>query len=123
MNTTIALVLAAILQIESSGGTNIRAGDGGRAVGPYQMHPIAVREVNRVWHTNYTLSDRRCPSRSKKMCELTLIYHYRRGVTDPVDLACKWHRPYGKTCNVYRKKAENAISRINLANSLARQRG
>ena len=111
MNTVIALAVAAILQIESSGGTNMRSGDGGRAVGPYQMHPIAVREVNRIYGTSYTMLDRRCPIRAKKMCELTLLYHYRRGTTDVVELACKWNKPYGRICPAYRRKVQRVLRR------------
>ena len=47
MTNIIAIVLAAILQVESQGGTDKRHGDNGKAVGPYQLHTEAVREANR----------------------------------------------------------------------------
>ncbi len=47
----------------------LEAGDGGRAVGPYQMWPCAVREVNRiVGRKLWTTEDRRNPQLSRAMC-------------------------------------------------------
>ena len=44
----IACALAVLLQVESSGGVDLRPGDGGRAIGPYQMHACAVVEATRI---------------------------------------------------------------------------
>lgn len=109
MTNIITIAMIAILQVESSGGVDLRDGDGGRAVGAYQMWPVAVGEVNRIYGTSYTPADRRCFAKSTEMCRLTMEYHYKRGSRNPVDLACKWHRPYGRACPVYRRKIQSAI--------------
>ena len=71
-NTIIAAAMVIILRIETNNGTNVRDGDGGRAVGHYQMHRIAVDEVNRLYGTSYKYSDRRDFVKSTEMCRLTL---------------------------------------------------
>lgn len=121
MTDIIALVVAAILSVESSGGKDLRNGDDGRAVGPYQMWTIAVDEANRIENTYarrsvraprvWSYADRADPVRSREMCELTMIWHYRRGVTNAVDLACRWNRPDGGLKMTYRKKIKRAIEK------------
>ena len=60
------LVLA-IEQVES-GGSPDAVGDGGLAVGVLQIHPIMVRDVNRILGREaYTLDDRRSRTRSYEM--------------------------------------------------------
>ena len=54
--------MLAMIQVESRGKSDA-VGDGGRAVGLLQMHPIAVRSVNRVLEKNsidmeFTYDDR-----------------------------------------------------------------
>ena len=112
MNPVVALAVAIVLQVESAGGTDVRAGDNGRAVGPYQIHPCTVEEVNRIYKTNYKLADRNCPEKSRRICELTLLYHYNRGAKDPVTLACRWHRPYGKISPRYRRMVKKVHKEI-----------
>lgn len=53
--STNAVLLAAVMMTES-GGRNI-TGDGGRAVGPLQVHAAAVADVNRAFGTRYTHRD------------------------------------------------------------------
>lgn len=53
--STNAVLLAAVMMTES-GGRNI-TGDGGRAVGPLQVHACAVADVNRAFKTRYTHAD------------------------------------------------------------------
>ena len=117
----ITLVLCALLQVETSGGTNIHDSDGGRAVGPYQMWTVAVDEANRIeaiyarrfgrkarkWSHN----DRRDPALSREMCELTLMWHFKRGVTDPVLLGCRWRNPYSDIQELYRTKIKKALEK------------
>jgi hypothetical protein len=117
----VTLVLCVLLQVESSGGTNLRDGDRGRAVGPYQMWTVAVDEANRIeaiyarrfgreprkWAHN----DRRDPVLSREMCELTLMWHFKRGTTDPVRLACRWRNPYSRTHRGYRTKIKKALEK------------
>jgi len=121
MTDIIALVVVTILSVESSGGKDVRDGDDGRAVGPYQMWTIAVDEANRIENTYarasqraprvWSYADRADPVASREMCELTMIWHYRRGITDPVDLACRWNRPDGGLNVAYRKKIKQSIEK------------
>lgn len=119
MIDVVTIALCAILQIESSNGINLKHGDGGRAVGPYQMWAVAVDEANRIEKLyarkygrrarHWSYNDRRCFNASRDMCELTLMWHYRRGVRNPVDLVCKWNKPYGRCDNAYRRKSNKAV--------------
>lgn len=115
----IAMIVCAIMAVESSNGANLKRGDGGRAVGPYQMWRVAVDEANRIesiyakrygrnarqWH----YSDRTCPVKSREMCELTLMWHHKRGTKNPVILACKWNKPYGKIDWKYYNKIKKVL--------------
>lgn len=122
MTNTLAIALCAILSVESRNGTDTRTGDGGRAVGHYQMWPVAVLEANRVErimarHENrkarrWTLANRKCPVKSREMCETTMRWHYRRGVTDPVCLACRWRNPYSPDNAGYRSKVRKAVETV-----------
>lgn len=109
MTNIIAVALSLILTVESNSGTNARPGDGGRAIGHYQMWPIAVREVNRIYGTSYSYSDRTNSVKAKEMCELTLNYHYSRGVTNVVNLACRWRNPNGDAPQWHRNKIKKAL--------------
>ena len=53
--STNAVLLAAVMMTET-GGRNI-TGDGGRAVGPLQVHAGAVADVNRAFKTTYRHAD------------------------------------------------------------------
>ena len=105
MTNTLVLAMCIILHIESSNGTDTKDGDDGKARGAYQMHRCAVAEVNRLYGTRYTHRDAYDFDKATEMCKLTLEHHYRRGVTNALDLACKWNRPYGKVNPKYRRKA------------------
>lgn len=60
-------LLAAMEQVESSGRTNA-VGDGGGAVGVLQIHPIMLREANRILGCReFTLADRWSRPRSEKI--------------------------------------------------------
>lgn len=115
----IAIAMAAILWVESHNGTDLRHGDGGRAKGPYQMWTVAVDEANRIerkYAARYgrkprvwRYRDRTDPVKSREMCEITLIWHYRRGNRNPIDLACRWRNPYSRNQPHYRQKIKKAI--------------
>ena len=121
MIDVVTLVLCALLQVESSGGTDLHDSDGGRAVGPYQMWTVAVDEANRIEAMyarrfgrkprKWSHADRRDPVLSRQMCELTLMWHFRRGVTDPIELACKWRNPHSQLHEGYRKKIKKELGR------------
>ena len=113
MNSTLALALAAVLATESGGYHPSRAPtrDGGRAVGPYQVWPIAVDEANRiVGRRIWTLADRRDPQLSRAMCLATLRWHQDRGVVDPVALACRWRNPHGDAPAWHRERVARAVA-------------
>lgn len=122
MTNIISMAVAVILSIESSGGIDTRAGDKGKAVGPFQMWTTAVDEANRVEGIYarrfkrkprvWKYSDRECLKKSQQMCELLLIWHYRRGVTDIINLVCRWNRPSGRVNRKYRKKVLERIKRM-----------
>lgn len=121
MSNVIAIALAAILSVESNCGRDKRNGDNGRAVGDFQTWCIAVDEANRVEKImakrenrvprKWSHSDRHSHERSREMCRTTLVWHYMRGTTNSVDLACKWNIPYKRHANPkYRTKIARAIS-------------
>ena len=72
-------LLDAIRQVESSGG-KYTVGDGGKAVGAYQLHKIYVDDVNRIAKTKYTYIDRMNEAKSRQMVRLYLA-HYGKGLT------------------------------------------
>lgn len=125
MVTTIAKVVAALCVIESEnnptavGDLDPRTGEY-RAVGILQVWPVALREANRVEAIEarlenrqarvWTLDDRLDPDASREMCAVTLRWHYRRGVTDPVDLAARWRNPDGKMVAWYREKVSEQLN-------------
>ena len=121
MSNVIAMALAAVLAVESRNCADKRTGDGGRAVGAFQMWPVAVREANRIESImarregrrprKWRVWDRASFVRSSEMCEATLRWHYRRGVTDPVALACKWRNPYSRCPEWHRRKIAKAVKK------------
>ena len=109
---TVERVIDALIVIESSGRPAV-IGDGGNAVGLLQIHPVAVREANRITGSNrWKLSDRFCPKQSRSMARTILVWHLQRGVTDPVELACRWNKPFGQTTAQYRAKVEATLQQI-----------
>lgn len=121
MTNIIAIVLSAILAVESQNGADKRTGDGGRAAGAFQMWPVTVREANRIESImarregrrprKWRVSDRVDIPRAREMCEVTLRWHYRRGVKCPVELACKWRNPYSRCPEWHRRKIEKAVKK------------
>lgn len=111
MTSTLAVVIAALVSIESGG--NPRAiGDNGRAVGILQMWPVAVQEANRLaGRSKWTNKDRLSPARSKEMASTILSWHYAKGIRDPVELGCRWRNPDGRAPDWYRRKLKSALTR------------
>jgi hypothetical protein len=108
----LSIVLSALVQIESGARPNA-IGDGGKAVGILQIHPVMVEEANRIHGAaRWTPADRRDPQASLAMARTVLAWHYERGVRDPVELACRWNRPDGTAGAEYRKKAEREVGRF-----------
>jgi len=118
MNELIEAIVATLIAVES-GGNTMAVGDGGRAVGILQMWPIAVAEANRLEEIEarrekrvgrfWALEDRENPEQSKEMARVTLRWHYRRGITDPVELACRWRNPHGDAPAWYREKIRREL--------------
>jgi len=89
------LLIAALIAVES-GGDPKAVGDGGKAVGILQIHPIMVKECNRILNEydrknknipkegigyRYTLKDRKFESTSRAMAILYLRHwgkHYKK---------------------------------------------
>ena len=111
MTNTIAIVIAALIRIESAGDPGA-VGDGGRAVGVLQMWPCAVAEANRIAGRRlWALADRRNPQLSLAMARVILEHHYRRGNTDAVALACRWRNPYSACPEWYAAKVRRSLGR------------
>jgi len=84
-----ARLLPAIEQVES-GGKSDAVGDGGKAVGILQIHPIMVKDVNRILgEERFTLADRLDPAKSREMFRI-YSEHYSKGQSDEV-LARRWN--------------------------------
>ena len=119
MTNIIMLVMAMLVQVESAGKPGAR-GDGGRAVGLYQMWPVAVAEANRIeaiyarregrQARQWTLADRLSRTASGEMAWITLRWHYDRGATDPVTLAGRWRNPYSECPKWYRRRLLHALA-------------
>ncbi len=127
MTNLIAMLAAVIMQIESGGEPNPAKALGDynpatglhEAIGVFQMHDGYVVEANRLEATlarrdgleprTWTSDERLCPEKSLEMFKVTMRWHYERGVTDPVTLAAKHHRPYGEQCPKYREKIRRGI--------------
>ena len=121
MTNIIAMALAAVLAVESKNGADRRTGDGGRAVGAFQMWPVAVQEASRVESImarregrrphKWRVSERADIDKAREMCEVTMVWHYRRGVRCPVELACKWRNPYSRCPEWHRRKIRKAVKK------------
>ena len=90
-------LIQALIQVES-GGDCQAVGDSGQAIGVLQIHPIMVKEVNRILGKDkYTLQDRYSRAKSIEMANIYLNYY--GGTTE--ERARKWNGgPNG-----HRKKA------------------
>ena len=85
-------LLLVLIAIES-GGKNNAVGDGGKAVGCLQIHPIMVKECNRIsGYKRWTLADRLSRRESMKMCSLYLSYQRSRHPNeDWATLGSRWN--------------------------------
>ena len=80
---TIAQLILAIIQVES--GDNMMAvGDNGKAYGCMQIHAAYVKDVNRIWGTNFKHND---AFDKVAAMEMFLIYtgHYAVKMEDKLD--------------------------------------
>ena len=73
MNDALSLALTLILSVES-GGKNV-IGDGGEAVGPYQIHAECLADIKRITGHEYTWQD--CHSvKISKVMAAAYLKHY-----------------------------------------------
>ena len=70
-------LIPALIQVES-GGEYGAIGDGGKAIGPYQIHASYLADGNRLAGTRYTHADMFDPVKSEKIVRAYLT-HYARG--------------------------------------------
>jgi hypothetical protein len=77
--TTISNLISALIIVESSG-NDLAIGDGGRAIGPLQIHRGVVLDVNRFTGSNFRHSEMTNRAIARKVCE-AYLKHYGRGKT------------------------------------------
>ena len=94
-------LLHAIERVESAGKTEA-VGDGGKAVGCLQIHPITVDECNRILGKKaYSYDDRKSRAKSHEM--FRIITGQWKGETDET-IARRWNGgPTGETKKATRK--------------------
>jgi len=74
-----AVLIEAIMAVES-GGRDQAIGDGGRALGPLQIHRAVVQDVNRFAGTSYRWEGMTNRADARAVCE-TYLRHYGKGKT------------------------------------------
>ena len=86
--TTISNLITALIIVESSG-NDLAIGDGGRAIGPLQIHRGVVLDVNRITGSNYRHQDMTNRAQARAVCE-AYLRHYGKGDTTE-QLARRWN--------------------------------
>ena len=108
--TTISNLISALIIVESSG-NDLAIGDGGRAIGPLQIHRGVVLDVNRITGLSYRHQDMTNRAKARAVCE-AYLRHYGRGAT-PEQLARRWNGgPRGDTktaTEAYWRKVQKAL--------------
>jgi hypothetical protein len=79
MNILQLILIIASIETGGHSNPNQAIGDNGKAVGVLQIHPIMVRECNRlVGHKKFTLADRNDTTKSFSMAMVFLPHQKRR---------------------------------------------
>ena len=86
--TTISNLISALIIVESSG-NDLAIGDGGKAIGPLQIHKAVVLDVNRFTGSHYRHQDMTNRAQARAVCE-AYLRHYGKGAT-PEQLARRWN--------------------------------
>ena len=109
--TNLIVITIVLLTVAESDGHGNRVGDHGKAIGILQMHKEMVDEVNRLFKTKYTYSDRADPWRSVEMAQLYLTWAAKEySIVSPVQLAYRWNKPrHGKVSATYRRRIVKAM--------------
>lgn len=118
MTKLLAILIKALIMVESSGNVNA-IGDGGAAVGCLQIHKCVIDDVNRIYHEDFRYEDRLDRDKSIRICELYLSHwgtHYSKTTGKDVTLevlARIWSggpRGYEKNGTIgYWKKVQKAM--------------
>ena len=115
MKALIALLVPLLVAVES-GGNPSAIGDNGKAVGILQLHEIYVRDVNRIWGTQYTPEDR---YNARKSAEITILYlwhygkHYERttGNRATLEVLARIHNS-GPFTGSWPKSTDNYVRKV-----------
>lgn len=81
-------LITALIAVESSG-NDLAIGDGGRAIGPLQIHKAVVLDVNRITGSHYRHQDMTNRAQARAVCE-AYLRHYGKGATTE-QLARRWN--------------------------------
>jgi len=88
-------LISALIIVESSG-NDMAIGDGGKAIGPLQIHRGVVLDVNRITGTHYRHQDMTNRAQARAVCE-AYLRHYGKGASTE-QLARRWNGgPRGDT--------------------------
>jgi hypothetical protein len=88
-------LITALIAVESSG-NDLAIGDGGKAIGPLQIHKAVVLDVNRITGSHYRHQDMTNRVAARAVCE-AYLKHYGKGATTE-QLARRWNGgPKGDT--------------------------
>lgn len=107
-------LIKSLIKVESSGNDSA-VGDQGKAIGALQIHPITVREVNRILalkgsDKRYTYVDRWSRTKSIQMFEIWRKHHHPEGTSLEV-IARTWNGgtkyAFSKDATRYWKKVKN----------------
>lgn len=106
-------LITALIAVESGGRDNA-TGDGGRALGPLQIHQGVVLDVNRITGASYRWQEMTNRTKARAVCE-AYLKAYGRGATTE-QLARRWNGgPSGdrKAATLpYWRKVEAQLNRI-----------
>lgn len=99
-------VLFIIAMVESGANSNVPDGDGGLAVGMYQIHQSYIDDVNRVYGTTYNHEDMRTRGKAEDVVIKYLNYWGSRyqlntGKVPQVEDYCRMHNG---GCHFYKKR-------------------
>ena len=93
--TTISNLISALIIVESSG-NDLAIGDGGKAIGPLQIHKAVILDVNRITGLSYRHQDMTNRAQARAVCE-AYLRHYGKGASTE-QLARRWNGgPRGDT--------------------------
>ncbi len=86
--SNISNLISALIIVESSG-NDLAVGDGGKAIGPLQIHKAVILDVNRITGSNYRHSEMTNRAQARAVCE-AYLKAYGKGATTE-QLARRWN--------------------------------